>query len=97
MVFHASLVFYWGLTRQPLFFMQKGNDFMDITGLDIIQISQHMTTYVENHFKGFMLPQGDSLFQESYLLYFDEVKDTIPEQHHNLFNDVFVNIKVQQI
>jgi len=54
---------------------------MDITGLDIIQISQQMTTHVENHFKGFKLPQGDSLL-ESYLLYFDEVKDAIPEQHH---------------
>jgi hypothetical protein len=60
---------------------------MDIKGLDMTQISQKLAIYVESYFDGFRLPERDSLFQESYRLHFDEVKDSIPRQHHHLFGD----------
>jgi len=59
---------------------------MNITGLDMVQISRLMAVHVENHVKGFKLSDGDSLFQESYLLHYDEVEASIPEQHRHRFN-----------
>jgi len=56
---------------------------MNIKGLDMAQISRLMAIYVESHVKGFKLSEGDSLFQESYLLHYDEVE--IPEQHRHRF------------
>ena len=60
---------------------------MDIKGLDLVQISQKLAIYVSEYFKGFTLADGESLFAESYLFHFDEVKDNIPAQYHHLFND----------
>ena len=58
---------------------------MNITRLDMAQISQLMSVYVERYVKGFKLSEGDSLFQESYLLHYDEVE--IPEQHRHRFTN----------
>jgi len=73
------------LTGNPCWaiFLQKGHDFMDITGLDIIQISQRMVTYAENHFKGFKLAQGDSLFQES-----TSMNNKIVDEHFKLIKQI---------
>jgi hypothetical protein len=60
---------------------------MDAKSLNITEISQNMAIYVENYLGKFKLSDGESLFQENYLLHFDEVKDFIPEQYHHLFND----------
>ena len=60
---------------------------MDIKGLDMTQISRKLAVFVESYFEGFTLPSGDSLFAESYLLHFEEVKDGIPEQYHCRFTD----------
>jgi hypothetical protein len=70
---------------------RKDFDCMDIEGLDIVQISRKMTEYVKARFDDFALSESDSLFQENYLLDFDEVKGSIPTQYHKLFgnNDKF--------
>ena len=60
---------------------------MDIKGLDLVQISQKLAIYVSEYFTGFTLAEGESLFAESYLFYFEEVKDSIPAQYNHLFND----------
>jgi len=49
------------------------------------QVSQLMATHVESHIKGFKLPKGESLFQESYLHDFEEIAEIIPAQYHHLF------------
>ena len=58
---------------------------MNIKGLDIVKISQLMATYVEGYIEGFVLPRGESLFQESYLFDFEEIAELIPAQYHHLF------------
>jgi len=58
---------------------------MNIKGLDIVKISQLMAIHVESHIKGFVLQEGESLFQESYLFDFEEIAETIPSQYHYLF------------
>ena len=60
--------------------MAKG---LCIKDLDIVQISQKMVTHVAKHIEGFALPHGDSLFQESYKLHYDEVE--IPDKHKGFF------------
>ena len=58
---------------------------MNIKGLDIVKISQLMAIHVESHIKGFVLQEGESLFQESYLFDFEEIAEIIPAQYHHLF------------
>ena len=60
---------------------------MDITGLDMTQISQKLATYVKNHVNGFTLAEGESLFAECYMLYFEEVKERVPDHYHAIFDD----------
>ena len=60
---------------------------MNITGLDMVQISQHMEAYVQSHIKGFTLTAGVSMFQESYIFDFTEIKANIPPRYHHLFKD----------
>ena len=60
---------------------------MNITGLDMVQISQRMEAYVQNHIKGFIQTCNTSIFQESYVLDFTEIKATIPPRYHHLFKD----------
>ena len=58
---------------------------MDITGLDIVQISAKLAAHAESHITGYKLPKGQSLFQENYLLHFDECRDFIPARYHHHF------------
>ena len=58
-----------------------------IKGLDAAQISTKLSVYLENHVTGFTLPVGQSIFQENYLLHFEDVMETIPRQYHHLFTD----------
>ena len=60
---------------------------LDIRGLDMTEISHQMERYVADYFKGFSLPVGASLFQESYLLDYDECVDMIPTQHRQHFRE----------
>ena len=64
---------------------------MDIQGLDTTQISTKLSAYLENHIKGFKLSAGESLFQESYLLCFEDAKEMIPGKYHHIFTgtDIF--------
>ena len=71
-------------TKKGVISMDKG---LNIQGLDTAQISEKLSVYVENHIRGFMLSDGESLFQENYLLSFDECKDAIPSKYHHLFTD----------
>ena len=64
--------------------MNKG---LCIKGLDTVQISAKLSAYVGNHIKDFKLPVGQSLFQESYLLDYEDTKETIPDKYHHLFAD----------
>ena len=59
---------------------------MDITGLDIVQISAKLAVHVESHITGYKLPKGQSLFQENYLLDYSECKEAIPMIPHSNFN-----------
>ena len=60
---------------------------MNIAGLNMTEVSQRMEAYVQSHIKGFTLSAGASMFQESYIFDFAEIKATIPPQYHHLFKD----------
>lgn len=64
---------------------------MDIKGLDLTEISCRLEKYVTCHFKDFILLEGQCLFAESYLFYFDEVKHLIPDKYHHRFKDTKFN------
>ena len=69
----------------------KGVEVMDkglcVKGLDIIEIGRVMETYVAEYVAGYRLGLGQSMFAESHMLYFNEVKAIIPGKYHNLFTD----------
>jgi len=58
-----------------------------VKGLDTVEISQRMVRYVANYFYDYKLGAGQSMFVENFILHFDEVRDTIPAEHHILFTD----------
>jgi len=64
---------------------------MNIEGLDMEQLGLCMSTHVAQHISGYDPTAGASLFQESYLLHYDEAEDMIPEQHRHRFthSDMF--------
>jgi len=80
---------YVGLMGLPigLFLCREDLIFMNIAGLDMVEVGQRMEMYVQNHIKGFVLSVGVSMFQESYLFDFTEIKATIPPRYHYLFKD----------
>jgi len=60
---------------------------LDVKGLDTTEISRKLEVFVADYFKGYSLGAGQSMFQEGFMLEFGELMDTIPLQHHHLFND----------
>lgn len=59
---------------------------MDISGMDLWQISGEMGKYLQDYFKGCALSNMDEcLFGESNIFDFEEVKHLIPKRHHHLF------------
>jgi len=60
---------------------------MNIAGLNMTEVSQRMATYVQSHINDFTLSAGASMFQESYIFDFTEIKANILPRYHHLFKD----------
>ena len=63
---------------------------MDISGMDILEVSDKVKPYFATHFKdsGSRLVDLDNgIFQEAYRVGYDEVMHLIPTEHQNHFND----------
>jgi len=60
---------------------------LEVKGLDTTAISRKLEVYVANHFQGYKLGAGESMFMEGYMFEFNEIKDIVPAKHHHLFTD----------
>ena len=60
---------------------------MDITGLDILQISEKIYPYVTDYFKGCKLSDFKEWSFESYIFNLSELTHLIPAQHQHRFKD----------
>ena len=60
---------------------------LDVRRLDSVGISQLLKTYVSDYFNGYELDEGQSMFQEGHIFYFDEVKGIMPTKYHHLIVD----------
>lgn len=60
---------------------------LEVKDLNTTEISQKLEIYVANHFQGYKLGEGESMFMEGYMFEFDEIKGVIPSKHHHLFTN----------
>jgi len=68
-------------------------DFMGMNGLyiggiDSTGISKLVEKHVSEYFSGYRLDEGQSMFQEGNIFYFEEVKEIIPTKYHQFITDV---------
>jgi len=67
-----------------------------VAGLDTVGISQKLESYVADCIPRYTLGTGQTMFAESHLFYFDEIKDQLPDEHHHHFtgDEKFVPLAV---
>jgi len=58
-----------------------------IGGIESTGISQLMEKYVAEYFKSYKLDEGQSMFQEGHIFYFEEVEGIIPAKYHHFINN----------
>jgi len=58
-----------------------------IGGIEATGISQLMEKYVAEYFNGYKLDEGESMFQEGHVFYFEEIKDVIPAKYHHFIKN----------
>lgn len=71
-----------------LFILKRGESHIDIKGLNLVQVSNSLEEYIAEYFKYCKLSKSNrGKFEESYTLYFEEIKHLIPEEYHKLFKN----------
>ena len=58
---------------------------MNISNLTLKEVSHRIREYLPSYLQKYN--EGESLFQESYSLQFDEINHNIPDKYHKYFND----------
>ena len=58
-----------------------------IGGIDSTGISKLVEKHVSEYFSGYRLDEGQSMFQEGNIFYFEEVKEIIPTKYHQFITD----------
>ncbi|MCL1846157.1 MAG: hypothetical protein FWF77_09665 [Defluviitaleaceae bacterium] len=64
--------------------MGKG---LSVKGMNAVEISKKLEKYLTAHFKGFILDDGESLFQEGHLFCLEEIDGIFPENYFQRFAD----------
>jgi hypothetical protein len=60
---------------------------MNVKELDVYEISRKLERYIADYFNGYRLGANESMLQEGYLLYFEEIESMLPKKYLKLFAD----------
>jgi len=67
--------------------LERGVDYIDITGMEIHQVSNIMESYLVNYFTGFIVTyEANIIFQEVFCLAYDEIVNVIPAEQKNFYS-----------